>query len=239
MAIWNIIDIFDDKNLLLRVCAELAVTEFQGITSSQDIDKLLSLPLLLSILAETLCLCVKVQILFSSYQEDILINKWQFPQNSLFIILSDAAHRDLNFWNIKDGQYSLDIFWADQFFAYWNNLQSGPQRYTATNGGKLRQETLKIGSADDGSQPKFVSSCLANSYIPFGIKEGIYPGHSLPCKRIVNFCALIVYSFDVKFLSPQKVYKLDPAFYRIGTQHPFESILFKIRKKKVEWASFS
>lgn len=234
MAIWNIIEVFRDKNLLLRVRAELAAAEFQGITSSQDIDKLLSLPLLQSVQAETLRLRVEVQTVFSGYQEDTLINEWRIPQRSLVVVPSGAAHRDSNFWNTKDGQHPLDTFWADRFLAYQNDPRSGPRRYTAADGGISRQETPKAGSADDGGQPKFVSSGLANSYIPFGIGERMCPGRGLARREIVAFCAIIVQSFDVEFLSPQKVYKLDPAFYGIGTQRPLGSIPFKIRKRKVE-----
>ena len=61
MAIWNVIELFRDKRLLSRIRAELTAAEFRGITSSQDVDKLMSLPLLQSIYAETLRLRIQMQ----------------------------------------------------------------------------------------------------------------------------------------------------------------------------------
>lgn len=234
MAIWSIIEVFRDKDLLCNVRAELAAAEFQGITSSQDIDKLLSLPLLQSVYAELLRLRIEVQTIFSGHQEDIVINEWRFPPKSLVIVPSGAAHRDSNFWNTKDGQHPLDTFWAERFLAYGNDPRSGPRRYTAADGDKYSQETPKAGSAINGGQPKFVSSGLANSYIPFGLGERICPGRAFARREIVAFCAIIIHQFDVEFLSPKKDFELNPVFYGLGTQRPLGSIPFKIRNRKLE-----
>lgn len=233
MAIWNIIEVFRDKDLLSRVRAELTAAEFRGITSNQDIDKILSLPLLQSIQAEVLRLRVEVQTVFSGHEEDIIINKWRFPTKSLLIVPSGAAHMDSNFWNTKDGEHPLDTFWADRFLAYQNDPRSGPRKYIATNDGKSGQETPKRGSPDDG-KPKFVSSGLSNSYMPFGVGERTCPGRGFARREIIAFCAIIVHQFDVEFLSPKKDFELNPAFYGLGTQRPLGSIPFKIRNRKVE-----
>lgn len=234
MAIWNIIEVFRDKDLLSRVRAELTAAQFRGITSNQDIDKLLSLPLLQSVHAELLRLRVEVQTVFSAHRKDITVNEWRFPLNSLVIVPAGAAHRDSNFWNTKDGEHPLDTFWADRFLAYPNDPRSGPRRYNAADDGKSREETPKTGSADDGGQPKFVSSGLANSFIPFGIGERTCPGRGFARREIIAFCAIIVHQFDVEFLSPKQDFELNPAFYGIGTQRLLKKIPFKIRNRKVE-----
>lgn len=60
IIIWNLIEVFRDPKLLSRVRAELAAANVQGVTSNQDVEKLLSLPLLQSIYAELLRLRVEV-----------------------------------------------------------------------------------------------------------------------------------------------------------------------------------
>lgn len=124
MAIWNIIEVFKDKVLLSRLRAELSAADFQGITTDEDIEKLTAIPLLQSIYSELLRLRVEVQTVFSSDKEDIRINEWRVPKNSLVIVPAGAAHRDPTFWNTKNGEYPLDRFWADRFLAYPSDIKS-------------------------------------------------------------------------------------------------------------------
>ncbi|KAI9876911.1 MAG: hypothetical protein M1830_005312 [Pleopsidium flavum] len=232
MAIWNIIEVFRDKNLLSRVRAELTAAGLQGITSSQDVDKLLSLPLLQSIYAELLRLRVEVQTVFSSDREDIRINEWRFPKTSLVIVPAGAAHRDQSFWNTKDGEHPLDRFWADRFLAYPNDPRSGPRRNTAADSCNPEEETTK--TAADPTKAKFVSLGLANSFMPYGIGERTCPGRGFARREIVAFCAIMVDQFDIEILSTEKDFDLSPAFYGIGTQRPLRRIPFKVRKRKME-----
>ena len=232
MAILNIIEVFRDKNLLVRVRAELTAAGLQVPRSSQDTDKLLSPPLLQSIYAALLRLRVEVQTVFSSDREDIRINEWRFPKGSLVIVPAAAAHRDPCVWNTKDGEHPLDRFWADRFLAYPNDPRSGPRRNAAANGSHLEEETAE--SAADPTRAKFVSSGLANSFIPYGIGERTCPGRGFARREIVAFCATMVNQFDIEILSTENDFDLSPAFYGLGTQRPLRKIPFKVRKRKMK-----
>lgn len=228
MAIWTIIEIFRDKPLLSRIRAELAAVNFQGIASGQDIKTLLSLPLLQSVYAETLRLRVEVQTIFTSDQEDICINEWRFPKNSLIVVPAGAAHRDPNFWNTKNGEHPVGHFWADRFLAYPNDRS--PQN--TTTGGVDLGEKLSHTATEHG-KPKFVSSGLANSYMPYGIGERMCPGRGFARREIIAFCALMADGYDMEILSTEKAFKLNPSFYGIGTQRPLGNIPFKVRKRRL------
>lgn len=222
MAIWNIIEVFRDNNLLLRIRRELTAVDFRGITLSQDIDKLLSLPLLQSVYAETLRLRVEVQTVFSSDREDILINEWRFPSKSLVIVPAGAAHRDTSFWNTKNGEHPLDTFWADRFIAYSNDPRSGPRRSNADIDDYKSGQDTKLATADYRT-PKFVSSGLANSFMPYGIGERACPGRGFAHREIIAFCVIMVHQFDIEILSTEKDFEMSPAFYGIGTQRPLKT----------------
>lgn len=232
MAIWNIIEVFKDKELLRRVRGELAAADFDGITSTQQLNKLLSLPLLQSIHAEVLRLRVEVQTVFTSNQEDIRINEWRFPRSSLVLVPAGAAHRDINFWNTKDGKYPLKRFWADRFLVYPNDPHSGPRRSHVTKTDGI--PCVKVKSGNESTTPKYISSGLANSFIPFGLGERICPGRAFARRIIVAFCAMVVHQYDIEILSNEEEFAMNPAFYGLGTQRPINKIPFKIRKRQVE-----
>ena len=231
MAIWNVIEIFRDKSLLSRVRAELTAAEYRGITSSEDIDKLSSLPLLQSINTELLRLRIEVQTVFSSDREDIHINQWKFPRNTLLIVPAGPAHRDLDVWNTKNGEHPVDQFWADRFLVHPEDPQSGPRNNHIAH---ERSSVKTARMSTNAVKAKFVSSGLANSLVPWGIGERTCPGRAIARREILAFCAIVVDQFDIEILSSDKPIVLDPAFYGIGTQRPVGRIPFKVRKRQIK-----
>lgn len=229
MAIWNVIEVFKDERLLSRLRAELTAADFRGITTNEDIEKLTAIPLLQSIYSELLRLRVEVQTIFSSDTEDIRINKWRVPKNSLVVVPAGAAHRDPTFWNARNGEYPLDRFWADRFLAYPNDPQSGPRKPDRYHDNKHGVGATR--TAFESTKPKFVGSGLANSFMPYGIGERTCPGRGFARREIVAFCAFIVDRFDIEILSKEEDFKVTSAFYGIGTQRPRFKIPFKIRKR--------
>lgn len=228
-AVWTIIEIFRDKDVLSRVRAELQSAGFTGITTDQDIDQFLGLPLLQSIHAEILRLRVDVQSVFTSDREDIRINEWRFPRKSLLLVPTGAAHKDENFWNTKNGKYPLNRFWADRFLLYPNDPQSGPRKKTVVEIEKAAQQQKKIAVAT--SDPKFISSGLANSFMPFGVGERTCPGRFFARREIIAFCAQIVDRFDIDILLMEKDFEISSKFYGLGTQRPQCRIPFRIRRR--------
>jgi hypothetical protein len=150
-AIWTIIEVFNDQSLLSRVRAELRQIGFSAITSSQDLEKLLSIPLLQSANAEVLRLRTEVQSVFYSEREDIKINEWRFPKKSIILVPAGPAHRDPNVWNTRDGEHPVNAFWADRFLVYPNDPRSGPKRKTPAELARFQQDET-IPSRAEGSQ---------------------------------------------------------------------------------------
>ena len=230
MAIWNIIEIFRDHGLLSRVRTELESAALQGITSGQDIDKLMSLPLLQSICAELLRLRVETPTVFSSYREAIHINEWHIPKDSLVLVRSGTAHRDPDFWNTKNEQHPLDQFWADRFLVYPEDPQSGPRKEATSDRVKSDLQARKLPvSRTDG---RFVSSGLTDSFIPWGIGERTCPGRGIARRVIVGVVATMVQRYDMEILSSD--FRINTAFDGIGTQRPLRRIPFKIRNRKFD-----
>lgn len=154
-AVWTIVEVFKDETLLARVREELKDAK---IDLSLDIDKLLSLPLLNSIYAETMRLRVEVQHVLYSKHEDFRINEWLFPKQQIVLVPAGPAHMDQSFWNTKDGKYSLDTFWSDRFLVYPNDSFSGPSKK------KLPVVETNIYRGT----PKYKENGISSSFIPYG-----------------------------------------------------------------------
>ena len=229
MAIWGIIEVFKDEELLDRVRRELARIGFEGTAKDSDTEKVLTSPLLQSIYSELLRLRVEVQTIFSSDKEDIHINEWRIPKGSLIIVPAGDAHRDPQVWNTKGGQYPLERFWADRFLTYSGDPHSGPTRPLRI----LNQSSVpRTDEHLKDNQPKFVVSGLADSYMPFGIGERTCPGRGFARREIIMLCAFIVYRYDIELMSEQRNFETTAVFYGIGTQRPQKKIPFKIRNRR-------
>ena len=227
-AIWTIVEVFRDPLLLSRIRAELAAANVTDITSPEDIEKILALPLLQSVHSEVLRLRVEVQSVFTSATEEIRINEWRFPKKSLILVPTGPAHRDPNFWNTRDGKYPLDTFWADRFLAYPNDPRSGP----------IRKSEAAIGKAackqTQDNTPRYISTGMNDSFMPYGVGERTCPGRFFARREIVAFCAKVVNELDIEITSTEKEFAISPAFYGLGTQRPLRDIPFRVRRRKVE-----
>ena len=230
MIIWNLIEVFRDPKLLSRVRAELTAANVQGVTSNQDVEKLLSLPLLQSIYAELLRLRVEVSSVLSSAREEIRINSWRVPKDRLVIIPTGEAHKDASFWNTRNGKYPLDQFWADRFLAHPGDPQSGPRKDGMLSGERWDEDMARAPTGP--TKAKFIGSGLADSFIPWGVGERVCPGRGIARRAIVAVVAIMVERFDMEILSTD--FELNPAFYGLGTQRPLRRIPFRIRKRKTE-----
>jgi len=179
--------------------------------------------------AEVLRLRVEIQSVFYSDREDIQVNEWRFPKKSLLLVPTGPAHRDPDFWNTRDGEHPLDTFWADRFLVYPNDPLSGPRRKTAAALSKSEQD--RIQNLIDRGKPRFVSTGMADSYMPYGVGERTCPGRGFSRREIVAFCASIVNDFDIELLTTQKHFESSTTFYGLGTQRPLGSVPFKVRRR--------
>ena len=184
--------------------------------------------------AEVLRLRVEVQSVFYSEHEDIHINEWRFPKKSLVLIPTGPAHRDTSVWNTRGGEYPLDEFWSDRFLVYPNDPRSGPERKAATTCGNNARHHQVRGEKDPGTS-SFVSSGLANFYMPYGVGEPTCPGRLVARREIIVFCAKIMMEFDIEILTRERKFQMDSAYYGLGTQRPLRGIPFRMRRMKAEF----
>ncbi|KAL8835180.1 MAG: hypothetical protein Q9170_003426 [Blastenia crenularia] len=230
MAIWGILEIFKDQQLLHRVRTELEKMSFQDVIDDHQVEKLLAIPLLQSIYSELLRLRVEVQTIFFGNEEEFQINEWRIPKKSLVVVPAGDAHRDEKIWNTKNGQHPLDHFWSDRFLAYPNDPQSGPRKLARP---KCDGSKCSPGSIQD-DKPRFTSSGLADTFMPFGIGERTCPGRGFARREIITFCALVAHRYDIELVAGKQHFETTKAFYGIGTQRPKDPVPFKIRLRKHE-----
>ncbi|KAK4225247.1 cytochrome P450 [Podospora fimiseda] len=222
-SLWCIIEIFRDPVLLGRIRAELNTIT---ITADEDlyawIEQLMALPLLQSVYAEVLRLRVEVQTVFRDKRQDLQINKWRFPKNSLVMVPTKPAHMDQDYWNTQNGKYPVDTFWADRFVEYPNDPNSGPMR-NSRNAGKDKE-------------PKFIVAGTSDSWIPYGVGDRACPGRFFAKREICAFVAMIVQNYELELPSVsggdamKRRIPSNYLFYGLGVMRPRDKFPFRIRR---------
>ena len=171
MAAWHI---FRDPVLLARVRSELDEHLGPHTTNNNnngiDLQKLLKIPLLLSIYAETLRLYIKTYVIVSSQTTDVDLGRWRLPRGTMGLLNSTISHRDAEFWNTNgpDGtHHPVDTFWADRFLVDPRDAFSGPinpamRDQVGEGRGRFGGEKLKDG------KPFFFTEGLKASWFPYG-----------------------------------------------------------------------
>ena len=154
--------IFHDPELLSRVRTELDQhfgPELSDSTFSKISPKeLYKLPLLSSIYAETLRLYSQIFLVRASPPDrDVHLGKWLFPRGSFGIISTAVAHTDKDFWNMREGRYPVDTFWADRFLVEPGDPMSEPITPEARNDGVMPHKTMDEGGSTD---PYFTTEAL-------------------------------------------------------------------------------
>jgi cytochrome P450 len=240
-AIWTIVEVFKDAQLLSRVRMELEDYNYGGGsdlssssssssykvgTSKEDIDLLLQLPLLQSVCAEVLRLRVEVQHVLYSEREDIVLNEHRFPPKHVVTVPTRPAHHDEKVWNTCHGKHPLDRFWSDRFLVYPGDPNSGPLRPKKHADGEAKVSPVGRGT------PRFRESGTADCFIPYGVGERTCPGRFFARREIIAFCASIVQNFDLEILTQQQHIPSNDIFYGLGTQNPDGKIPFRIRKRQ-------
>ena len=222
-AVWTIIEVFKDADLLSLVRAELIDAGFTGDLTTYPVEHLLKLPLLNSVYAEVLRLRVEVQTVFYHEEEQITIGGWQVPRKTPIIVPVSPGHKDESFWNTENGKYPLDQFWAKRF------LVNAPK--PASNTGRPQQTHAKQESKTNGT-PKLVTTGMANHFMPYGIGSRACPGQHYAKRQIMAFCAYIVHQYNVELLCADKHIAHDTRLYGLGTQLPKQKIKFRIQRRQ-------
>ena len=136
-----------------------------------------SIPLLLSMYAETLRFGVQIHIPRSAPFRTLTIGGIDIPNNKLMMANTWLAHTDEQVWNTKDGKHPLDHFWPERFLIDPSDPTSGP-----TKKGICGSQPNEVEDKDT----TFSIEGLEGSWIPFG---GMY--HGSP--RLTCFLVLTSY----------------------------------------------
>ncbi|KAL9128893.1 MAG: hypothetical protein Q9217_002515 [Psora testacea] len=228
-AMWSTLETFKDPSLLARVRAEIKACCCCNPTALSEgrFDSQLTiqaLPLMQSIYAETLRLRVRAYAARYTDREQIRLNEWIFPKESILLVSTTPAHIDQTFWNTKGGAHPVDRFWSDRFLVYPNDPLSGPLAEP------MKQPTTP--SPSDATAPKFSLAGTNGSWFPYGGGPRVCVGRAFSKRAIIAACAIMVIMFDIEILAEEKDLQMDPKFYGLGGQQPMGKVPFRIRRRK-------
>ena len=169
-ALMTTLECIQDPDVVYRAREEVAAHFPEGQWHSRDTDpkRLLDLPLLSSIYAESLRLHIKVFFFASSPHSDVLLGKWKLPREGLGLVNTDIPHTDTSVWNTKNGLHPVDSFWAERFLVDPSDSSSGPlnTQFTKPNDAMPEHEHEKA-----GQRKYFSTEGLGGSWIPYGGKS--------------------------------------------------------------------
>ncbi|MCJ1420221.1 hypothetical protein MMC32_006578 [Xylographa parallela] len=238
-AMWMIMEIFKDPNLLHRVRNELETSfpdEDAILQMKFDSQTTKELPLLKSVYAETLRLRIHVYAVRYTGNEELHINTWRFPKEKVVLVATEPAHTDGTFWNTKGGRYPVNQFWSDRFLIYPNDPQSGPHTQkivsTCSQTDQDDDQTPTTRGIKKRVNPEYSIAGTEGMWIPYGGGTRACPGRFFSKHVMIATCAMMVTMFDMQILAEDKALKVNPLFYGFGGQHPIGKVPFKIRKKK-------
>ncbi|KAI1139192.1 cytochrome P450 [Hypoxylon sp. FL0543] len=179
IATWILMELIKDPPLFQRVRQEVEqafiVDERTGQRRIDNVEKLLSMPLVQSVYTEAL----RMHISFNATREvlqDIYIGGYRIPKGSLVQSPTQAAHYNDAVWT-SDGHPASE-FWAERHLTYVEKSgENGPIR-----------------------EPQFSVNVRPTSYFPFGGDHAMCPGRHFAKREIITAMAIIVAKFDIELI---------------------------------------
>ncbi|KAF3055561.1 Cholesterol 7-alpha-monooxygenase [Daldinia childiae] len=217
---WLFFEVLRDPDLQMRLMKEISeckTTNGEDDTTGFDMKKLTNQPLLQSTYAEVLRLYVAVAISRIAGYEDIKIDDYMIPQDSLIMTYSRAMALDTDAW-IRAGRTlnkPLDEFDAERFL-----VDSGWTRPGLTPAVVIK---------DDGKR-RFSTDGLLGLWVPYGGGDHMCPGRHLAKQQMLVTFALLLSEFDIE-ISATKV-EPDMRFAPFGSLPPKNMTGFRIRRKQ-------
>ncbi|KAI1363926.1 cytochrome P450 [Xylaria arbuscula] len=213
-----------DPSLTRRVREEIAA-HFHPDRSLLDLDMahLSKLPLLSSVYAEVLRLYIEASVVVTPPIADAELGRWRLPKDDVAMVNPSISHRDVSFWNTKDGLHPVDTFWAERFLVDPQDPSSGPIRPD------IRAQVLKEESNNPGDKPFFSMDGLDGIWIPYGGGSSMCPGRLVAKSLIMSTCAMIVDAFDCEI--PNHSLVLDPKRFGFGMARPKFPISMRIKRR--------
>ncbi|KAI0547068.1 cytochrome P450 [Xylaria curta] len=199
-----------------------------GDVKNIEPKKILELPLLSSIYAESLRLHVKIFFFASSPRSDASMGKWKLPRGTLGLVNTDGPHTEEDFWNTQNGRYPLDSFWAERFIVDPQDPSSGPLHPRLRS---QKQDENKMISHSGNSSKHFTTEGIGDSWIPYGGGPAICPGRFLTRYVVMFLCAALVSEFDIEPIGQPNIQELDLWRYGLGVLRPKSPVPVRIRRR--------
>ncbi|KAJ4423350.1 hypothetical protein N0V82_001953 [Gnomoniopsis sp. IMI 355080] len=190
---WASFDIYRDPDLLARVRAEVDSCALKGpdgctVTSKFDIDRLLRLPMLQAVYAETLRLRMHFYIIRMTDRAEMRLQDWVIPRRKVIVTPTTVAHMNTDVWRTGlNNEHPVDQFWAGRFLHPKNANDD---------------EDPEVASADSMA---FSAKGLEGSWIPYGGGPRQCPGRHFAKRQIILTTALVVSLFDCEILENSDV----------------------------------
>lgn len=149
-----------------------------------DIDRLLRLPLLQAVYAETLRLRMHFYIIRMPDRVDMNIRDWIIPRQKVIVTPTTVAHMDSETWSTGlQNAHPVDRFWIGRFLRY-----------------PSQGEDVKDKPRNPASAPTFSTKGLEGAWIPYGGGPRQCPGRHFAKRQIVLTTALMISLFDCEIL---------------------------------------
>ncbi|KAI0160102.1 cytochrome P450 [Xylariaceae sp. FL1272] len=176
---WAVFDIYKTPSLLATIRGEIETCLHED--GRFDIAKLLHLPVLQAVYAETLRLRMHFYIIRMPDKIDMMIRDWIIPRRNVVVTSTTVAHMDTHTWDTGScTEHPVNEFWEGRF--------------------------LKPGA--DG-EPVFSTKDLEGSWIPYGGGPRQCPGRHFAKRQILLTIAIIVGLFDIEILGKGRKVKED------------------------------
>ncbi|KAI1735299.1 cytochrome P450 [Xylaria scruposa] len=173
---WILMELVQDRQLIQIIRKEVeTVFTIDPNTGKHeiDVDRLLSLPRLLSVYTEVLRLHISFNVTREVRQE-ISINGFSVAKGSFVQAPSQIAHYDESVWGTAD--HPASKFWAERHLSYVD----------------------EIGNAI--TEPRFLITCRPTSFFPFGLGYALCPGRHFAKREILMAVAIVINKFDIEMI---------------------------------------
>jgi len=215
-----VFEIYRDPELLAIIRAEVdaCVLDRTDDLIQFDVDRLLRLPFLQAVYAETLRLRMHFYIVRMPDKADLDIRGRVIPRRKTVVTLTTVAHMDKEAWNTGlNDEHPLDQFWPGRFLKY------SPED---ANGNGQSQTTT--------SPPTFSTKENEGSWIPYGGGPRQCPGRHFAKRQTLLTMALMVSLFDCEILEGGKNVQEDLTLkgFGSGISHPAGSVPVRIRQRQ-------
>lgn len=135
-------------------------TSLSCLSKPLRFEDLETIPLLLSLYAETLRFGVQIHIPRCAPHHELAVGGVTIPRNKMIVINTWLMHTDEKLWNTQGGRWPLDKFWAERFLVYPGDESSGPTAQKTTHSDDMRHK----------KGPHFSTTGLEGVWIPYGGK---------------------------------------------------------------------